>query len=800
MLGYSQLLSLCIHHILADLPPSMFDTEIPDGSHSDGRIKNQFDYLDNLDLGHYSLEDFPRVDERTDINYCPTTLGSITQFNHDMNNFDDDGISRVRLNPPNIPKLNFAPRSVSECNREGGSKRKVDFPFENNEQTFSYVMGYQQMVHPPKKQRKLQTIEYSPIHGSSGLADQLDDKYIYGTGIDPLEQTTGKDIQGTQRLTDLGDNVGMILDHFKGLEDLIPIESYWDSLTCRGESTSGSSFDNHSSVSLASVMNRNPEKVECSGVKHASEYHTHISPKINSCTDSGSSDYFGMDGIPKLKKNRTENLNETSLDVVDTESKRSMMPEFRERLASLKFEGDLVVGTHEGLASEINLFLYKTMHNILVTDSSKVQQKELMDSIPERLSRVGCHFFRLFFGGVRVLSYQFDIFDEREIITQAWRFLQEQLKSWHWVSIKYHIENLLRQEKPERQNLRWKSPQDLLVYLIHVKKNGRFGETHLYILLDRFIEYWNSSEKHIQSLYFSKESFQVFCREMERRRKIHDSWMDLNSSAKDPTERTKKAPKGRIKIIDRTNNYLVKRKQKRVKTGFDMETWNKGVSLIANHESLTAKITTYFSELRIELCMLYSESGYSIPPKHPEVVRSSELTRPSLIIQKGVPCRDSSNPLDDVKASRLHNKKTPKFKRNTSCTIETRVEQAVRSVKDRVIPAFLGMVMVLHEKKGDIFSLEYLIEHAWEFLKTTFSMWKTQHFRWAMQAHKSLPKAMFSKKFVDWSNSQEAFDFYLVYGRKNSTHVGHVWYLARQWLALIVRDVRKLKPNVKLDD
>lgn len=466
----------------------------------------------------------------------------------------------------------------------------------------------------------------------------------------------------------------------------------------------------------------------------------------------------------------------------------------RERLTFLTLEGDLVVGSHKGLASEIALFLFTASENITKLVSTERKSSEWMKFIPERLERASCHFFRPFFGGLRVLSYQQGISEEREVIREAWSFLKVTLKSWHSVSMTKHIENVLFEKKSTvTQNFDWRNPHELLIYLLEKKTDIGYSETSVHILLQSFTKYFNEVESNNQHLHFNISNFQKSCREMKQRRDIHDALMVSDSYVKDDVTRPSKSSNGQSLRTAPLKAPSLELKKNGTSLKLNSMTWHKGKSLISNDQYLGAWINSYFSKLTQELCGIYFKYRPSIPQDHTQEYEVSILTTPSG--ERDTSQVNSQGTAGDVKFpdTKIADENQP----NKDIT-KTGVNRAVCAARDWITPTFLGMVMVFQENKSDISSLKDLIEHACKFLEDTFSMWKEKHFRWVLQPTKSFPKAMFVKKYIDWPNSKEAFDFFLIYGNKKVAHMGYVWYLARRWQDLIAHECKQLKPSLTL--
>lgn len=307
-----------------------------------------------------------------------------------------------------------------------------------------------------------------------------------------------------------------------------------------------------------------------------------------------------------------------------------------------------------------------------------------------------------------------------------------------------------------KQDFAWKTPHELLIYLLQRNKDVSYSENALYILLRSFTKYYNRVKSNDEQIYLEMESFQETCRDMEQTRTQHDLLLssDLYTTQYDD-QPPPKFPKSQTSMSNTRSKPLLRWKKAQKSLSSDQITLQKGILLISTIRSLKQSINSYFSALKKELFLIYFESESAIPRNHAQGY-NQYLTR-------------------------------------------TGVNNAVSSAEHRITPTVLGMVAVLHEKTSNMFSLDFHIQNAWEFLKAEFSKWRIQQFRWALKPPKLIPKAMFVKKFIDWPNSKEAFDFFLVYGGRKDVHMGYVWYLARQWQDLMICEFGNLKPNSNLN-
>lgn len=465
------------------------------------------------------------------------------------------------------------------------------------------------------------------------------------------------------------------------------------------------------------------------------------------------------------------------------------------RMASLRLEGDLSIGHFAYLSSDITHFMYRAMQTLLKIDAPGAFQQEIRESIPERLGRANDYFFRCFFGSISILCYQNARIDKHAVIMQGWEFLNRALTQWHSVrEMEKNVSQLVSINKGFHD---FKTPMGLLSYLIHAHQRSQYGETVLYSLLNFFARYTQQNQLIIKPLYFHPTSFQRWCEAVTMWRETNDSYLKPQSSPNSASKNVQTFSQKKAQIFSRKPQTRLKKPKSQSTqylpdSNFDIETWNKGIDLVSKDNYLAMEVRYFFFQMRHDLIQAKPTASPYIQPKQSRAKRpekgilglgkmfdenqSGNLVQRPKHVSQDIPSAESS-----------FDKKDTYLMKHSS--MMTRLERVVSVARDWITPAFMGTVKVFHENLRKTSTLDFMIQHAWEFLKAQFSLWKTEKFRWLFYDQKLPSQSKIRRQSPDWTNSQEVLELFMNYGSKNAPNVRYVEYLARQWQDSIIHHV-----------
>lgn len=404
-------------------------------------------------------------------------------------------------------------------------------------------------------------------------------------------------------------------------------------------------------------------------------------------------------------------------------------------LKSLETEGSLVIGRCKDLPSIIETMVFSTIEKVSAISGNTMEELAHI-FLQEGLESVKSYFIKGFFGGVCVICQDKNILDLDTVINLAWKFMcLEYFARWALMSFEDIMtkgQRLEDQNKKGRlKTLTMEGPEDLLAYLVHRKRRDQYSEKALVQILKQFC-LWTRSQSGVKPIIFREESFWNTCEKMKRRRKRYDSYF---TPVITPMTSISPTPKKRSRISqifsdsNNTPSMSYGDTDYPLKSDFDPIIWTKGVLLIQSDSVLQKNLETYFENLATKL-----NTGDSNTPPKPNLYRKVTM------------------------AAHLF-----------------------------VTPAFLGMVKVFHENDSVTTSLNVLIRHACEFLKTIFSEWENKKTTKSKRTIHAELTGRTKNNNVDWSNPQESLNFFSREGTRRAPPSTYVLYLARQWQGDLVQ-------------